>query len=118
MRLDHIVVGAALQPGHPVGHGVARGQHDDRYIVGRMDAPGHLQPVEAGQHQVEDHQVGRAVACGGQGGGAVAGQLDRVALEHQAAPQIVGDLGLIFDDQDTMRHGIFLRVRRQAPIKR
>jgi hypothetical protein len=53
-RLGEVVVGAELQPDDAVEHLGARGEHQD----GRRDAalpqrPAHVEPVAAGQHDVE-----------------------------------------------------------------
>ena len=58
-RLRQIVVGADLEPDDLVDVLVAGGQHQDRDIGGLADAPADLDPVEVGQHQVEDDQRGR-----------------------------------------------------------
>ena len=62
-RLDDVVVGAGLQPQHLVGGRILRCEHEHRQpVVGRAQPPQHLQPVDAGHHDVEDHQVWRTLA--------------------------------------------------------
>ena len=58
-RLDHVVVGARLQPGHHVHVVGARGQHDDRYVTGGAYAAADLESVYARQHQIEHDDVGQ-----------------------------------------------------------
>ena len=61
-RLGHVVVAADGQAGHLVLDGVAGGEEEDGHPdpVGPQP-PGHLEPVEVGQHDVEDDQVGRVL---------------------------------------------------------
>ena len=57
-RLGDVVVGADAEPDEDVGLVVAGGEHEDRDRADRLDAAAHLEPVEAGQHDVEDDEVG------------------------------------------------------------
>ncbi len=57
-RLQQVVVGAAVEPSHPVGHGVPRGEHQHR----RPDPvlaqpPARLEPVDPREHDVEHDRV-------------------------------------------------------------
>jgi hypothetical protein len=55
-RLDHVVVGARLQPRHAVADLVAGRQYAYRQVVaGAAQAPQHLQAVEVGHRHVEQH---------------------------------------------------------------
>ena len=55
--LGDVVVGADLEPGDLVGLAAFRGQHDDRHLAARAQLAADLDPVELGQHQVEDDEV-------------------------------------------------------------
>ena len=60
-RLDEVVVGAVVEPGHPVLEGVAGGEHQHPWRrvepeVG-ADLAAHLAPVDAGHGDVEADQV-------------------------------------------------------------
>ncbi len=57
-RLGEVVVGADGQPDDEVGLGVAGGEHQHRHRAVALDLAAHLDAVEAGEHQVEDHEVG------------------------------------------------------------
>ena len=58
-RLDDVVVGTGLQPDDDVD-GVALGrEHDDRDAGLRPDPAAHLDAVDPGQHDVEQHEIGR-----------------------------------------------------------
>jgi hypothetical protein len=52
-RLGHVVVGSEPEAAQLVGLGVARGQHHDRHARRCADAPAQLEPVEAGEAEVE-----------------------------------------------------------------
>ena len=103
-RLDQVVVGAGVEPGDAVGHGVARGQEQDRGLHAPAAQPAaDLEPVDAGQHDVEDDRV-----VGGDGDPverlfAAAGEVDGVALLGQPAAEQAGQPRLVFDHQDA--HG-------------
>ena len=95
-RLDQVVVGAGVQAPHPVVDAVpGRQQQHRRPAAAGPQLPGHLQPVEVGQHDVEHDRV--VVDLGGQpqGLGAVPGHVDGVALllkttlEQQRQPGLV-----------------------------
>ena len=59
--LDQVVVGSGVEALDPVVDGVAGGEHEHRgVVVGRPQAPAHVEPVDGGQADVEDHRVGRA----------------------------------------------------------
>ena len=78
-RLGDVVVGAGVEGGHLVGLGVAHRQHDDRHLGPAPQARDHLDAVDAGQAEVEDHHVG--VVLGGEAERLLAGrrQVDLVA---------------------------------------
>jgi hypothetical protein len=68
-RLGHVVVAADGEPGDLVVLGVLRGQEDHRDLVSVPAQPAdYLEPVDVGQHHVQDEQVE----------GAVPGQAERV----------------------------------------
>ena len=56
-RLRDVVVRAELQPEDLVELVVARRQHDDRDGALGPQPPAHLEPVDAGQHDVEHDEV-------------------------------------------------------------
>ena len=60
-RLGHVVVGADVEPAHPVLLLAAGGQHDDRDVAGPVagaDLAAELDARDVRQHPVEQHQVG------------------------------------------------------------
>lgn len=55
--LDDVVVGSVLQPDDPIGFLSQRGQHDHRNGGTATQLPAEVQPVHAGQHQIQHQQV-------------------------------------------------------------
>src|SRR6185503_15775684 len=101
-RLGEIVVGAVVEPGHLVGYGVAGGeeQHRGRHAPGPRGFE-NPEPVEPGQHHVEDHEVvGRATGQEVERGGAVGGLLDGIPLLLEPLPDETRDLPLVLHDED------------------
>ena len=101
-RLGQVVVGARVEPGDPVGDGLARGEDEHRQVVpGAAQPPAHLEPVEPRHHDVEDEGVG-AVTAGDrvQGLLAVGGELDLVPVERQGPAQGVAHGPVVVDDED------------------
>ena len=64
--LGDVIIGAQLQAHQFVGLFYACGQYNDRHVRFPSDGPGHIQAVESGQPQVQDHQAGVLVAKGHQ----------------------------------------------------
>ena len=96
-RFRHVIVGTELEPDDPVRLLAARCQHHDRQIGPRPDPAAELEPVDPGQHHVEDDQrrgiaveqeLGLVAACRLQGAEAVAPQ---VADNHVAHDRFVVD---------------------------
>ena len=98
--LDQVVVGAAVEAVDAILGLGPRGQHQDRHVALGAQAAADLDPVEAGQAEVEDDQVGDEAGGHVEGVDAVGGRLHLVALLAQRAAQDVGDLGVVLDDQD------------------
>ena len=63
-RFVHIVIGARFQAQHLLDVVFAGGQHQDRHVGETADLPAHVDAAEAGQHQVQYHQLGRMLAAG------------------------------------------------------
>src|SRR3954447_10897227 len=103
-RLDEVVVGPDVEPLHARLQRVARSEDEDRRVVLVLAQPlGHVDPVEPGQAEVEDDEVGQEGVGLVQRGHAVGGDLDVVALEPQRALQDLGDVLVVLDDEDADR---------------
>jgi hypothetical protein len=102
-RLGHVVVRAHPQPDQHIGFGVARGQHQHRDRPVGLDPPAHLQAVEAGQHDVEDHQVGSVGPRGRDRRRAVVRDLDGEPLGPQPRGHRAGDRRLVVHHEHAAR---------------
>ena len=56
-RLGDVVVGPQLEPGDHVVAVVLRSHHDDRHVAEATQLATHLEAIEAGQPDVEQHQL-------------------------------------------------------------
>ena len=63
-RLREVVVGADGEADHKVGLRIAGGEHQDGHRAVALDASAHLEAVEAGEHQVQDDEVGVELLAG------------------------------------------------------
>jgi hypothetical protein len=101
--LDHIVVGAGREAAHALFFLAARGDHDDRRARGFLagaPAAAELDAGQAGQHPVEQDQVGHAVADALHRLVAALGGDNAEAFGLEVVAQHQGEIGLVLDDQD------------------
>ena len=83
-RLREVVVGARIEPGHPVTGLRPRGEHQDRDLVAvGAQHLAHRQAVDDGHRHVEHDDVGRRPSHGLERLGTVADGDDVVALEAE-----------------------------------
>ncbi|MNY33283.1 hypothetical protein D3C86_1675530 [compost metagenome] len=98
---------------------VAGGEHQDRQRrrIGAQQAAD-LQTIEAGQHQVEDHQVRRIEPRPLAHMIATTDHADGVAVALKIAGDQFGEGGVVFDQED-VGHGCFQKVqwRRSGPYR-
>ena len=114
-RLGQVVVGADGQADEQVGLRVPGRQHEDGHRPVLLDPAAHLEAVEAGEHQVEDDEVGPDPLDEGHAGRAVGGHLHLEALAAQTGGDGGGDGLLILDDDDSGHtRRIRNRLRRSA----
>ena len=99
-RLGHVVVGAELEPDHPVGLLGHRGQHDDRQVALRAQLPAQGEAVLARHHDVEHDQVDPAGLEHAPRRRGTVGDADPVVVPGQIVGQRVADLAMIVDDQE------------------
>jgi hypothetical protein len=78
-----IIVGSHLQPGDAVGHVTAGGEHEDRHQVLAPELAADGEPVQAGQHPVEDYEIGAGAVRGCERLPAIEGLLDPVPFLFQ-----------------------------------
>ena len=103
-----VVVGPGLQPGDDVCSLRTSGEHDDRHPAGASDVSTHLDAVAAGQHEVEQDEVGAETGAGVEGVGTVVAPVGDVTLPLQDDLHHLGKCGVIVDDEHSS--GVVLRV--------
>ncbi|CRG92914.1 hypothetical protein PISL3812_09992 [Talaromyces islandicus] len=103
-RLDDVVIGAGLQAHHHVDGVALRRQHDDRHPGLGPDQPAHLDAVPAGQHEIEQHQIGLGLTESGQSPVTVRDErrLEALAAQHDA--EHLGQCGVVIDDENASLH--------------
>ena len=99
-RLGEVVVGADGEADDQVGLGVAGREHEDRYRALPLDALAHLEAVEAGEHEVEDDEVGLEPLARLHAAGTVAGDLDGEALAAEPGRDGFRDRCFVLDHED------------------
>ena len=115
-RFDQVVVGAGVEPTDPVGDGVARRQHQDGHPAATCtQRAAHRDPVEAGQHHVEQDRV--VVLAAGQLDRlrAVAGHVNAVPVAFQATADGADQLHFVVNDQDA--HPTSLPLDRESQVR-
>jgi hypothetical protein len=102
--LGEVVVGAEVEAEQQIVLGRAGGQHDDRDRRVDPQHPAHVEPVDLGQHEVEDDQVGDLAAGVLQGAAAVVDHRHGVALALEVHADQLRLLHVVLDDQDPRAH--------------
>jgi hypothetical protein len=108
-RLGQVVAGAEAQRlEHVLLVGVG-GEDDDAQLGALLaQAPEHLQPVQVGKLDVEDHHADLRILGGGQRLGAAGGGGVRDARLVEGLPDHLAEEALVVHDQDArglLRHG-------------
>src|SRR2546426_6370696 len=97
---------AQSQAAHLVRLFATRREDEDRHgAAGVPQRAQHAESVHSGKHQIEDDEVGAAVARARQAFHAVVRHLDLIALDLQVVTQAVGEVGVVLDDEDTGHAG-------------
>ncbi len=105
-RLDDVIVGAGRQAAHALALLAARRQHDDRQRArrrARAQAAADLEAGDAGQHPVEDDEVGRRLEQPQFGLVAALDALDGEALRLEIVGEQQAQRVLVLDDEDARR---------------
>jgi hypothetical protein len=90
-RLGQVVVGADREPRHLVGLLRPRGQHQHRDPLVLLDLLAHLEPVHAGEHEIEDDEIGAFLECRTDALRAVTRHHGLESLRDQPGPDGLGD---------------------------
>ena len=100
-RLRHVVRRSELEPAELRRQVSARREDEDRQLrpaaVQRVE---HVQPVEAGQHQVEEHEIPLLLDRANEAVTSVARSLDSVSLRFETAREKRENPSLVLDYQD------------------
>ena len=103
-RLGHVVVGARGQAGDPVHDRIACGEEQrGRVGIGFAHPLQNPQPVDVGEHDVEDQHVGADLFELGYGLAPVVGGFDDPAFVMQRHLHQVGQRRLVVDQQNPDR---------------
>ena len=95
-----VVVGPGVEPAHAVVDGIARGEHEDgRPSAGLADPTARLEPVDPGQHHVEDDRVVVVLRRHPRAVLTRRNHVHRVALFLQPAPDQLRHPLMVLDDQ-------------------
>ncbi len=98
-RLGEVVVGAEVEGLDLGGLGAAARQHDDRDRRPAAQAAHDVEPVHAGQAEIEDHGVGMVAGGELERVLAGAGQIDLVATGAEVDVERLQDADVVVDDQ-------------------
>ena len=105
-RLGEVVVGARLEPGDDVVGVVAGRDHDDRHVARLAQRAAQLEPVDARQHDVDQHDVGGLAAERLERVLAAGGLLDGPALVLERQLHRRADALVVLDGQDPGSHSL------------
>ena len=104
-RLGDVVVRAEAEAEDLVGLFAARREDQHRNVrsafAQRLE---HAIAVHARKHEIEHHEIGAPRARALESGLAVLGDLHFVAFDLETRAQSVGEIGIVFDDENA-RHG-------------
>ena len=106
--LREIVVGARVQPQNAILLRAARRQHDDRDGRTPPQLREQFEPVERGQHDVQQDQIEGPVQRARQTGGPVMHGLDRVTGAGEKLRDQLAQAHVVIDNQNRCAFGSFL----------
>ena len=104
-RLRHVVVRAELEPDDDVDGVRARREEDDRHLALAPDRAADLEPVELGEHDVEDDEVEGALAEAGEPLAAVRRCRDLESGLGEPERRDLPDRRVVLDEQHALVHG-------------
>jgi len=104
--LSEVVVGARVESLDAGLQGVSRCENQDRHVVVVAQPLGDIDPVDLGQAEVEDHEVGGERATVLERGGAVRGGAHLIALHAQRALECLCNVLVVLDHQDAGSAGV------------
>ena len=99
-----VVVGPGLEPGDHIVGVVAGGDHHDRHIARAAQRSAQLEPVDAREHDVDEHDVGRVAMELLDRLLATLGLVDDPSLVFEGELHRRTDALVVFDGQDACTH--------------
>jgi len=103
-RFDQIIVSAGVQPGHAMGHRIARAENQHRRIVlASAQLLQHRQSVLTRQAQIEQHQIKGMAGQRGIRGKAILDPIHGPIFAPQTARNRSADHRVVFHQQDAHR---------------
>src|SRR4051812_49030527 len=99
-RLDHIVVSADAKSLDLVGFALSSAEKQDRYVHLLAQLLTDREAIAPRQHNVEDDQIGTALACDSLSLRAFKGRKDYITFIFKGIPNKSDNVILIIDDQD------------------
>jgi hypothetical protein len=113
------VVGARVEPGHPVVELGACGEDEDRHVAGRAQALQDLHAIELRKPQIQDHEVRHEFLRELQCLKAVVRRAHLMALLAQGAPEDLGNRLVVLDHEDTAHRSVAgQHLRREGRANR
>ena len=115
--LGDVIVGANLQTHHLVRDVISGGQHQHGNIRFSSQLAADVKALDVGQHEIQHHGVGPALASKTQRLGPIAGSYDAEPIAFQVGTDDPPDVRLVVDNQDQPGtcHGGFCRPAVVTP---
>ncbi len=111
--LGQVVVGTHLQAQDAVHLGAAgAGNEDGRVACDSAGAAAYFQPVDAGQHEVQHDGIPAAALQQRQALAAIGGMFHRIAVSAQMHAQDLGQVHVVFHQQDAFDGFCHLHLSR------
>ena len=110
-RLVDVIVGTVFESCNDVKRVRARGEHDDRHARLRTNTATHLDAITTGQHHIEEHDVGLAIAENCQCKITVSTEHRFKSFGAQHDSQHLGKSCVIINDENSTGHGHILSPR-------
>ena len=107
-----------IQPEHAELYLVASGQKKHgRALVAFAEPAEKLEPILAWQRPIQENQVPTTRLHAPPGRPAIRGVLDRIAFLAEPDHEILRDVGLVFDNQDSVAHTSCPLLRAQVQTR-
>ena len=104
-RLREVVVGAGFEPGDDVMSVGSSSDHDDRHVAHPPDRATDVEAVDAGEHDVDQDDIGRFTSKRVECVLAACSLLDGPALVFERKPDRCPDALVVFNGEDPGAHG-------------